>query len=108
MFTNGKIYVLFFSAQSILFATVILMWLAARFLLRYVLLSLVACSICLFLKAYEVYGFYGGIYILCALLSFLIQAKIGIFPEIKIKKNEYWNLDENNEDNNYHLLNPNN
>ena len=108
MFTNGKTYVLFFSAQSILFVTVILMWLAARFLLRYVLLSFVLCSIFLLFKASEVYGFYGVIYILFALFSFLIQAYIGILPEIKMKKNEYWNLDENNEDNNYHLLNPNN
>ena len=108
MFTNGKIYVLFFSAQSILFVTVILMWLTARFLLRYVLLSFVACSIFLLPKASEVYGFYGVIYILFALFSFLIQAYIGILPEIKMKKNEYWNLDNNNDNNNYHLLNLNN
>ena len=108
MFTNGKIYVFFFSVQSILFVTVILMWLAARFLLKYVLLSFVACSFFLWPKANKVYGFYGDIYILFALLSFLIQSKIGIFLEIKMKKNEYWDLDKNNEDNNYHLFNPNN
>ena len=108
MFTNGKIYVFFFSVQSILFVTVILMWLAARFLLKYVLLSFVACSFFLWPKANKVYGFYGDIYILFALLSFLIQSKIGIFPEIKMKKNEYWNLDKNDEDNNYQLLYPNN
>ena len=108
MFTNEKIYVLFFSAQSILFVNVILMWLAARFLLRYILLSFVACSIFLLPKASEVYGFYGVIYIIFALLSFKIQADIGIFPEIKMKKNEYWNLDKNDEDNNYQLLYPNN
>ena len=108
MFTNGKIYVFSFSAQSILFVTVILMWSAGRFLLRYVLLSFVAWSLFLLDKASEVYGFYGEIYILFSLLSFFIQDNIGIFPEIKMKKNEYWNLDEDNEDNNYNLLNPNN
>ena len=88
MFSNGQANILGFSSQSILFVSIILMWIGVRSFLRYIILIFIGCSILFISKVNEAMGFFGAIYIICAFISFLIQVITNIFPRVKFDKND--------------------
>ena len=89
MFTDGQTNIFGFSSQSILFFTIILMYVGIRSILRYVILIFIACSFLFISKVNEAMGTWGSIYIICAFASFAIQTYTNILPEAKFIKNEY-------------------
>ena len=89
MFSNSQTNVLGISSQSVLFVTVILMWIGVRSLLRYIIILFIACSFFFISKVNEAMGFYGSFYIIFSFASFVLQIYTNILPEISFEEKEF-------------------
>ena len=107
MFANGDTNILGFSSQSVLFFTVVLIYIGINSFLRYIILIFIASSFLFISKVNQAMGIWGSIYILCAFASFVIQIYTNILPEIEFNKNDFFPEKEKKEkdnNNNYQLL----
>ena len=105
MFANGDTNILGFSSQSVLFFTVVLIYVGINSFLRYIILIFIACSFLFISKVNQAMGIWGSIYILCAFASFVIQIYTNILPEIEFNKNDFFPEKEKKEnDDNYKPL----